>query len=189
MKFLKYPFEAEPISGLRAGDHLTVSGRVFTGRDRLHKYLAEGGSLPCDLTGGALFHCGPVVVREKQQWNVLAAGPTTSIREEPYMPRIIAGHKIRLIIGKGGMGEATAAACREHGCVYLHLVGGAAALTAKCVRSVENVYFIKEFGMAEAMWILDMEGLEGIITMDTQGANLQQEIQEASSRALEGGVK
>ena len=179
----------QTIRGLRAGDRVSVNGRVFTGRDRLHKYLAEGGPPPVPLGGGAIYHCGPVVAWRASvpasRWRVTAAGPTTSMRNESYMAAIIAAHGIRVIIGKGGMGARTAEACREYGCVYLQAVGGAAALLAQRFRRVGGVYFLDTFGAAEAMWELEADGLEAVVGMDTVGGNLYDEIREQSMAKLE----
>lgn len=185
MKNLNYPFTLQAIKELRAGDSVRLSGTIFTGRDRLHKFLAEGGHSPVDLRDGALYHCGPVVVREQDEWRVKAAGPTTSIREEPYMAQVIANHGVRVIIGKGGMGARTLAACVSHGCVYLQAVGGAAALLARCIKRVESVYFLDEFGSAEAMWKLEAEGFELVVGMDTYGCDLYQEMRLASLAKLQ----
>src|SRR4051812_31359100 len=126
---LAAPFTEEKIRALKVGDAVEISGIVFTGRDAVHKYLHEGGKLPpgVNLREGMIYHCGPVVVKDDAgDWKVTAAGPTTSIREEPYQGQIIREFGLRGVIGKGGMGERTLAACREYGCVYLHGVGGAA---------------------------------------------------------------
>ena len=184
MNELRYPFCEEAVRALRAGDVVRVSGLVFTGRDRLHKYLAEGGACPAPLRDGALYHCGPVVVPQAGGWRVVAAGPTTSIREEPYMADIIARYGVRVIIGKGGMGAATHAACERHGCVYLQAVGGAAALLAQRVRRVSGVHFLNEFGAAEAMWEFEVEAVEAVVGMDTLGRNLFDEVKRSSAERL-----
>ena len=182
---LVYPFTRAAVSARRAGDVVSVSGRVFTGRDRLHKHLAETGESPEDLHDGALFHCGPVIRREADgTWRIVAAGPTTSIREEPYMAAIIAAQGVRVIIGKGGMGAATQAACREHGCVYIQTVGGAAAWIAQCVRRVGRVWFEREFGATEAMWELAIEGLIGRVAIDTRGESLFTRVEQDSGTRL-----
>ncbi|MBP5227578.1 MAG: fumarate hydratase C-terminal domain-containing protein [Kiritimatiellae bacterium] len=184
MTDLRYPFSESAVRALRAGETVRVSGTVFTGRDRLHKYLAEGGASPVDLRDAALFHCGPVVVPEGTGWRVMAAGPTTSIREEPYMATIIAGQGVRVIIGKGGMGAKTQAACIERGCVYLQAVGGAAALLAKRIKRVEDVYLLDAFGATEAMWRLDVEGLEAVVGIDTVGGHVFESVKAASAARL-----
>jgi fumarate hydratase class I len=181
---LTYPFNESKIKTLHAGDKVQLSGRVYTGRDRLHKFLAGGGAAPVNLRDAAIYHCGPVVVREPQGWRIQSAGPTTSIREEPYMAKVIRDYEIRVIIGKGGMGAATLAACESCGCVYLQAPGGAAALLAGNIRSVDNVYLLNEFGPAEAMWELDVEKMDLVVAMDSYGVDLYAEIQRASARRL-----
>ena len=184
MKQLRYPFSEEAVRTLRAGEIVQVFGRVFTGRDRLHKHLAEGGACPVSLRDGALYHCGPVVVPQDGGWRVVAAGPTTSVREEPYMAKIIAGHGVRVVIGKGGMGAATQEACARHGCVYLQAVGGAAALLAQRIRRVDGVSFLDTFGATEALWQLEVEAFEAVVGIDTHGRNLFEEVKAASGAVL-----
>ena len=143
MPQLTYPFTKDQVLALKVGDEVSISGIVFTGRDAVHKYLYEGGELPpgVNLQDGMIYHCGPVVLKDDHgNWKVTAAGPTTSIREEPYQGDIIKKFGIRGVIGKGGMGDRTLAACKEYGCVYLHSVGGAAQVLAECVKKVRNVY-------------------------------------------------
>src|SRR5258708_1459781 len=126
---LTTPFTEEKIRALKVGDPVEISGTLFTGRDVVHKYLHEGGELPpeVNLRNGIVYHCGPVVLKNASgQWQVTAAGPTTSIREEPYQGQIIKDFGLRGVIGKGGMGDRTLKACQEAGCVYFHAVGGAA---------------------------------------------------------------
>ena len=145
MLTLSAPYSEEKIRALRVGDEVFLSGVVFTGRDAVHKYLHEGGRLPSGvhLRNGIIYHCGPVVLKRPDgSWEVTAAGPTTSIREEPYQGQIIQEHGIRGVIGKGGMGDRTLAACQAYGCVYLHAIGGAAQVLAECVKQVRNVYFL-----------------------------------------------
>jgi fumarate hydratase class I len=125
-----------------------------------------------------------VLPDDQAGWRVVAAGPTTSIREEPYQARIIQDHGLRGVIGKGGMGERTLAACREHGCAYLHAVGGAAQMLAEHIRRVRGVYFLEQFGSPEAIWELEVEGFPAVVTMDTRGRSLHQEVLAASHAAL-----
>jgi tartrate/fumarate subfamily iron-sulfur-dependent hydro-lyase beta chain len=181
---LTAPFDEAAIRALPLGVTVRISGTIYTGRDRVHRYLFDGGESPVDLRGGALFHCGPVVVPEGESWRVVAAGPTTSIREEPYMASIIARHGIRVILGKGGMGAATQTACREHGCVYIQTVGGAAAWIAQCVRRVGRVWFEREFGATEAMWEFTVEGLIGRVAIDARGESLFAGVEAASAARL-----
>lgn len=184
---LSLPLSEADVRALRAGDEVAVSGLLHTGRDRFHKFLGEGNPAPVGLRGGAIFHCGPVVVRDEAAggWRVVAAGPTTSSREEPYMPGIIAREGLRAVVGKGGMGTATAAACRDFGCVYLQAVGGAAALLARCVRRVSAVHFLDEFGATEACWSLEVEDLPALVGIDAAGRSLFADVRAASKAALD----
>ena len=181
---LSYPFAESAVRALKAGDAVSVHGLVRTGRDRFHKHFADGGKLPCDFRDGALFHCGPVVVREKQGtgWKVVAGGPTTSVRENPYEPAFIEQTGVRLIIGKGGMDARTLAACAKCGAVYLQAVGGAAAVTAHAIKRVTNVYFLEEFGAAEACWEFEVEDFRCVVAMDSHGTSLFAQV-EADSRS------
>ena len=176
---LTLPFTEEKIRALKVGDEVEISGIVFTGRDVVHKYLHEGGQLPpeVNLRDGIIYHCGPVVVKDANgDWKVTAAGPTTSIREEPYQWQIIRDFGVRGVIGKGGMGNKTLEACQQHGCVYFHGVGGAAQVLAECVKKVRNVYFLKEFGSPEAIWELEVERFPVVVTMDSHGRSLHNEV-------------
>lgn len=184
---LSYPFTQEKILALKVGDEVGISGIVFTGRDAVHKYLHDGGTLPpeVNLRDGIIYHCGPVVLKDEQgKWKVTAAGPTTSIREEPYQGQIIKDFGLRGVIGKGGMGDRTLAACKEFGCVYLHAIGGAAQVLAECVKSVKNVYFLEKFGSPEAIWELEVENFPAVVTMDAHGNSLHREVLAASQQEL-----
>ncbi len=185
MTRLVYPFTEKAVRALTAGEAVSVNGRIWTGRDRFHKHFADGGKLPVDFRDGALFHCGPVVVEIRgtengERWKVVAAGPTTSVRENPYEPAFIAATGVRLIIGKGGMDAATLAACQKHGAVYLQAVGGAAALAAAAVKRVTNVYFLEEFGAAEACWEFEVEDLPCVVAMDSHGTSLFNQVRATS---------
>src|SRR5678816_1811635 len=187
MTKLSFPFTQEKIRALKVGDEVLISGVVFTGRDAVHKYLHEGGKLPegVNLRDGIIYHCGPVMMKQEDgSWKCTAAGPTTSIREEPYQWQVIRDFGIRGVIGKGGMGDRTLAACKEHGCVYLHAVGGAAQVLAECVKSVRNVYLMEKFGAPEAIWELEVEGFPCVVTMDANGNSLHKEVFDASQKAL-----
>jgi fumarate hydratase class I len=187
MTSLTAPFTEEKIRALKMGDEVEITGVMFTGRDAVHKYLHEGGALPeeVNLNDGILYHCGPVVLKDDEgEWRVVAAGPTTSIREEPYQGEIIRDHRIRGVIGKGGMGDRTLAACKEHGCVYLHAIGGAAQVLAERIRRVRNVYLLEKFGSPEAIWELDVESFPAVVTMDSHGRSLHREIFASSQAEL-----
>jgi fumarate hydratase class I len=184
---LSTPIPESVIRSLKVGDEVALSGVVFTGRDAVHKYLHEGGALPpgVSLKGGVIYHCGPVVLKdERGEWKVTAAGPTTSIREEPYQGQIIRDFGVRGVIGKGGMGERTLAACKEHGCVYLHAVGGAAQVLAERVKKVRHVYFLEQFGSPEAIWELEIEDFPAVVTIDAQGNSLHRDVFAASEAEL-----
>ena len=184
LKTLTYPFTRASIRRLKVGERVLLSGRIFTGRDRLHKFLAEGGRAPISLKNGAIYHCGPVVIREKGKWIVRAAGPTTSIREEPYMATIIKQHGLTVIIGKGGMGAETRQACCRYGCVYLHAVGGAAQVLADTVKNVSGVHFHKTFGLTEALWELEVIDFPCLVTMDAHGHSLHATIAKRSEARI-----
>jgi len=191
MKVLQAPFTEEMMRSLRVGDEVAINGVVFTGRDAVHKYLHEGGALPegVNLRDGIIYHCGPVVMQEPDGgWKVTAAGPTTSIREEPYQGQIIRDFGVRGVIGKGGMGERTLDACGKHGCVYLHAIGGAAQVLAECVKRVRNVYLKDEFGSPEAIWELEVENFPAVVTMDSHGGSLHRDVLRTSQEALASRV-
>jgi len=184
---LQAPFSDENIRALKVGDEVAISGIVFTGRDAVHKYLHEGGKLPpgVSLRNGILYHCGPVVIKDEQdRWRCVAAGPTTSIREEPYQWQVIRDFGLRGVIGKGGMGDKTLEACQKHGCVYLHAVGGAAQVLAECITAVRNVYFMEEFGAPEAIWEFEVRDFPAVVTMDSHGRSLHKEVWAASQSEL-----
>ena len=184
---LSSPLSEEAIRELRVGDQVLISGTVFTGRDAVHKYLHDGGELPgeVNLEGGILYHCGPVVLRDVNgEWKVTAAGPTTSIREEPYQGDIMRRFGIRGVIGKGGMADKTLAACKEHGAVYLHAIGGAAQVLAECITKVRGVHMLEEFGSPEAIWEFEMKAFPAVVTMDSHGESLHKDILAKSEDAL-----
>ena len=181
------PISEQTIRALKVGDEVAISGVVFTGRDAVHKFLHEGGQLPTEvkLRDGILYHCGPVVVKDEAgNWKCVAAGPTTSIREEPYQGQIIRDFGIRGVIGKGGMGEKTLAACKEHGCVYFHGIGGAAQVLAQCITKVRNVYMMDKFGAPEAIWEFEVSRFPAVVTMDANGNSLHREVFASSQAEL-----
>lgn len=184
---LTTPVSESAIRALKVGDEVAISGTLYTGRDAVHKYLHEGGTLPSgvDFRGGILYHCGPVVIKDDQgQWKCVAAGPTTSIREEPYQGQIIRDFGLRGVIGKGGMGDRTLEACKQSGCAYLHAVGGAAQVLAECIRRVRNVYLMDKFGAPEAIWEFEVVDFPAVVTMDAHGGSLHREVLAASSAEL-----
>ena len=184
---LSTPISESTVRDLKVGDQVSISGTLFTGRDAVHKYLHEGGQLPScvSFAGGILYHCGPVVLKDDQgRWKCVAAGPTTSIREEPYQWQIIRDFGLRGVIGKGGMGDKTVEACKAHGCVYLHGIGGAAQVLAECIKQVPNVYFLEKFGAPEAIWEFVVTEFPAIVTIDAHGNSLHKEVFAASQAEL-----
>jgi len=180
---LQAPISEEQIRSLKVGDVVVINGLIHTGRDALHKYLIDH-DCPVDLNGGVIYHCGPVMLKDEAgKWHVKAAGPTTSIREEPYQADIIKKFGIRAVIGKGGMGAKTLQALKEHGAVYLNAIGGAAQYYADCIEEVEGVDFM-EFGIPEAMWHLRVKGFAAIVTMDAHGNSLHADVEKSSREKL-----
>lgn len=194
MKELRYPFEERAIRALKAGDAVSITGRIYTGRDKFHKFFADGGKLPVDFRDGALYHCGPVIIQTSRtsrtsrtsltSYRVVAAGPTTSVRENPYEPDFIAKTGVRLVIGKGGMDAKTLAAMKKHGCVYIQAVGGGGAVYADAVKRVAGVSLLEEFGAAEAVWHLDVVDFRGVVAMDAHGHSLFAQVDADSKRRL-----
>lgn len=179
---LEAPFTEDKIRSLKVGDMVLLNGVLYTGRDAVHKYLHDGGKLPISLKDQIIYHCGPVVVKEKDQWVVKAAGPTTSSREEPYQADIIEKFGLRGVIGKGGMGPKTLEALKKFGAVYFHAIGGAAQVLGDCVNKVLNVYMLEEFGSPEAIWELQVIDFPVVVTMDSHGNSLHKEILEKSKK-------
>ncbi|WP_375346338.1 fumarate hydratase [Priestia megaterium] len=181
---LQAPITEEQIRGLKVGDVVRINGMIYTGRDAIHKHLTDHDA-PIDLNGQIIYHCGPVMLKdEDEKWHVTAAGPTTSIREEPYQGDIMKKFGIRAVIGKGGMGPKTLAALQEHGGVYLNAIGGAAQYYADCIKSVEGVDLM-QFGIPEAMWHLKVEGFTAVVTMDSHGNSLHADVDKSSYEKLE----
>ncbi len=180
---LQAPITEEQVRSLKVGDVVLVSGLMFTGRDAVHAHLMKNPP-PVDLRGSVLYHCGPVVAREGDGWRVTAAGPTTSIREEPYQADIVKRYGVRVVIGKGGMGAKTLAGLKESGAVYLNAIGGAAQFYARCIEAVEGVSLM-EFGTPEAMWHLRVRDFPAIVTMDAHGNSLHKQVEDASGQVLD----
>jgi fumarate hydratase class I len=180
---LTAPLAEESVRGLRVGDVVLISGEVFTGRDAVHAYLMKNPP-PVDLHGAVLYHCGPVMLRQGDEWTVKAAGPTTSSREEPYQATVIEKYGVRAVIGKGGMGPKTLAALEKSGAVYLNAIGGAAQFYARTVEKVLGVHLM-EFGIPEAMWHLRVKNFAAIVTMDAHGNSLHAGIEAETGARLE----
>ena len=198
---LTMPLSDETIRGLHVGDVVALSGVMLTGRDAAHKWMVEtfvkktrapqDGDLEAYeaikalLAGGAIYHCGPVVAGlDTQQYRFVAAGPTTSSREEPYQADVMQHFNLKAVIGKGGMGAKTLAACQSVPGVYLSAIGGAATLIARTVQKVRGV-FKYEFGVPEALWVIEVKDFPAVVTMDAHGQSLHAEIEARSKAALE----
>jgi fumarate hydratase class I len=180
---LNAPLDEATVRSLKVGDVVLLSGRMYTGRDAVHAYLMKHDP-PVDLRGGVLYHCGPVVKKEGDAWRVTAAGPTTSIREEPYQADIIKRYGVRAVVGKGGMAGRTLEALKEHGAVYLNAVGGAAQFYARCIDRTDGVSLM-DFGTPEAMWHLWVRDFPAIVTMDAHGNSLHKDLEADSGERLE----
>jgi fumarate hydratase class I len=179
---LEPPIPESEVRRLRVGDLVLLRGEMYTGRDAVHSYLMKNPP-PADLKGGVIYHCGPVVLKQEGQWKIAAAGPTTSIREEPYQAEVIRKCGIRAVIGKGGMGARTLAGLKEYGAVYLNAIGGAAQYYSRCIKRVRDVYLL-EFGIPEAMWRMDVEDFPAIVTMDAEGNSLHADVEKGSGAVL-----
>jgi fumarate hydratase class I len=177
------PLTEAQMRALKVGDVVLITGEMFTGRDNVHAYLMKNPP-PVDLNGSVLYHCGPVMMQDGEKWTVKAAGPTTSMREEPYQADVIKRYGVRVVIGKGGMGAKTSAALKEYGAVYLNGIGGAAQFYARTVQEVLGVNLM-EFGIPEAMWHLRVKGFAAIVTMDAHGASLHADVERATGEVLE----
>jgi fumarate hydratase, class I len=182
-KRLVAPLDEAAVRALRVGDVVLVSGEMYTGRDAVHSYLMKHDP-PADLRGSVLYHCGPVVMKQNGGYRITAAGPTTSIREEPYQADIIKRYGVRAVVGKGGMGRRTLEGMGEAGAVYLNAIGGAAQYYARCIEEVLDVSLL-EFGVPEAMWHLRVKDFPAIVTMDAHGNSLHADVEQASKIMLE----
>ncbi len=191
MHRLTVPIPDEEIRALHVGDTVYLNGIIVTGRDAAHKYMIEHfiRNEPTDpedialheklkelLNGGVIYHCGPVVKKNDDgTWSFVAAGPTTSIREEVYEAEVIRHFNLKGVIGKGGMAGKTLQACKDQPAVYFHAIGGAATLIAQSVKEVVDVYKL-DFGVPEAMWVIRVEDFPVVVTMDSHGQSIHDRI-------------
>jgi fumarate hydratase subunit beta len=172
----KTPISEADVRKLKVGDIIYVTGKMFTARDEAHiralEYYKEGKKLPLDLTGLIVYHCGPIVKKMGEKWEVVAAGPTTSTRMEPLEHAFITNFNVRVVVGKGGMGPKTTEAMKKFGAVYCAFTGGTATLAAKAIKNVERVEWL-DLGMPEALWVFDVEDFGPlIVAIDSYGNNL-----------------
>jgi fumarate hydratase class I len=201
MHQLSIPIADEKIRALKVGDSVALSGVMLTGRDAVHKWLIdtfirktrrpEGDdqavykAIKPLMDGSAIYHCGPVVSGlESKAYKFEAAGPTTSIREEPYQGEVLRHFNLKGVVGKGGMGTKTLAACGEVPAVYLHAIGGAASLIANSVVEVLDVYKL-EFGVPEAIWVIRVKDFPAVVTMDSHGQSLHADVEARSKQVLQ----
>jgi len=187
---LTLPIGEAAARALRVGDILYLNGRMYTARDEAHLTMLDvhekGEAIPFDPGAMALFHCGPVVRKTDTGWDVVAAGPTTSIRMELFEDRFLETFAPRIVIGKGGMGDRTQAALEQVGAVYAHYTGGAGALAAQRITGVPAVHWLEELGMPEAAWIFEIERFGPLlVTMDSAGGNLYRKLEGTISKNME----
>ncbi|MDA8085188.1 MAG: FumA C-terminus/TtdB family hydratase beta subunit [Nitrospiraceae bacterium] len=184
------PLTEDAARALRVGDSVLINGIVLTARDKVHKHLVNKrpnpGDIPFELAGAVLYHAGPLMKEEDGKLEVVAAGPTTSQRMQMYEPFVIRHYGIRGIIGKGGMTGDVIQAMQEAGAVYFHAIGGAGALLAGKIKKIEGVWMLEEFGRAEAMWAFRVEDFPAVVTIDTTGASLHDQVEKLSQKRLEG---
>ncbi len=202
MREITIPIEDEVIRSLHAGDPVALTGIMITGRDVVHKWISEtfikktrepqGNDLQTYegikryLAQGVLYHCGPVVSGvDTKEYKFVAAGPTTSIREEPYQADVMKHFNIKGVIGKGGMGPKTLKGCEETPGVYFHAIGGAASFLAQTVQKVLGVYKLEEFGVPEAMWVIEVRNFPVVVTMDAHGVSKHSTLDESSHKVLD----
>lgn len=198
---LTTPISDEEIKKLKVGDSVLLSGLMITGRDAAHKWIEDNFLHPVSqpssedqeifkaiqpiLNGGLIYHCGPVVAGlDTKNYRFVAAGPTTSIREEPYQADVMKLFNLKGVIGKGGMASKTLQACQEVPAVYFHAIGGAAALAAAAVKEVIGVYKL-DLGVPEAMWVIRVENFPVVVTMDSHGESLHEKVKTESTKVLE----
>ncbi len=180
---LKTPISEADVRKLKVNDVLYVTGTIVTARDQAHRraieYFKEGKTLPVNLEGLAVFHCGPVVCKEGEKWTAVAAGPTTSTRMDIFEDEFIKNFKVRVVIGKGGMGKKTTDAMSKYGAVYGAFTGGAAILAAKAIKNVRSVEWL-DLGTPEAMWIFEVEDFGPLaIAIDSHGNNIFMDVQRS----------
>jgi tartrate/fumarate subfamily iron-sulfur-dependent hydro-lyase beta chain len=179
------PLSDRIVRKLHIGDIVYVNGIIYTARDKAHLKILKSKNLPFDLTGQIVYHCGPLVRRDKALSTVVAAGPTTSARLNAVMPEFIKKTGIKAIIGKGGMDEKTLKSFQKYGCIYLAYTGGAAVIAAQSVKCIKNVYW-QSLGMAEAVWVLEVNKFGPlIVTMDTKGGDLYKQVIKKAVRKVQ----
>jgi tartrate/fumarate subfamily iron-sulfur-dependent hydro-lyase beta chain len=177
---LQTPISEKDVRKLKIGDVIYVTGDMFTARDSAHRraleYHAAGKALPKDISGKVLFHCGPLVKKMNGEYRIISAGPTTSMRLDMFEDKFIEQFHVNVIVGKGGMGQRTTAACKKFGAIYCAFTGGAGALAGKTIKRVKSVEWL-DLGIPEALWFLKVEDFGPLmVTIDTHNQNLYDEI-------------
>ena len=185
---LTTPLKKEDIAGLRIGDVVYLSGKVYTARDMAHirilEYLKEGKQLVEDFNGAAIFHAGPVVRKRSGKWEIVVIGPTTSMRMEPFSETLLGKLGVKAIIGKGGMSEGTQESLKKYCGVYLLSPPGCAVIQAKSVQKVLTVHWL-DLGVPEAIWVLEVKDWGPlVVAMDSHGGNLFKEVEENARRRV-----
>ncbi len=190
MKTLKTPLDPEEVKKLEVNEPFQVTGKIFTARDAAHEKLLslheQGEEPPVPLDRYPCFHCGPVMKQEEGEWQVVSAGPTTSIRMEIFEPDFMDAFGTKIFVGKGGMGEDTSEALQKHGGVYAQFTGGAGSLTAESVEQVEDVFYLDELGVPEALWLIEVDKFGPLlVTMDSNGESIHRDLSEEIEENLE----
>ena len=188
MAGLTLPCDEAAVRKLKVGDFVELTGRMITGRDAAHHWLMHGfrEEVAPYMKDSLIYHVGPVVKKHDDgSYSFVAAGPTTSAREEPFQADVIGRYGLRGVIGKGGMFAKTLAGLKQHGAVYFHAVGGTAQVLAACIKKVETVFQLKEFGVPEALWVIRVEDFPVVVTMDSHGGSLHAEVEKASRAKLD----
>jgi fumarate hydratase class I len=205
MKEITIPISPDTIKSLHTGDTVALSGIMATGRDTVHKWMIdtfirnirkpEGDDLEVYekikpvFKESIIYHCGPIVSGvDTGDYKFVAAGPTTSIREEPYQSEVLHHFDMRGVIGKGGMGANTLKACQDVPAAYFHAIGGAATLIAESVEEVLGVYKLS-FGVPEAIWVLRVKEFPVVVTMDSHGVSIHDEVEADSRKKLQDLIK
>lgn len=185
-KNIHFPLSRDEALSLTVGDAVLISGRIITARDKAHQFLfnerPDPSSLPFDLNGSLIYHCGPIVKQIDKEFKIVACGPTTSARVEMYEWWVIEHFGIRAVMGKGGMGSKTLEALKKCGAVYLSTIGGAASVLAEKTKRVVDVFKLNEFGIPEAMWVMEVEKFPAIVTMDAHGNSMHNTVKEESKK-------
>jgi len=186
LKRISLPMTKKDVLSLHVGDMVLITGKIVTGRDKIHKFLfnerPDRSKIPFNLKGTIIYHCGPITKKTRKGFEIIAGGPTTSMRVDMYEHRILSGYRLSGVMGKGGMGKQTLEALKKNRCIYLHTIGGAAAYLAERVKRVIDVWKLREFGSTDAMWLLDVRDFPAIVTMDAHGRSLHEVVERKANQ-------